>query len=277
MVNQPKKADGFSTAMKTSLPKNREHSEADQIHGTLNSDRIKAVCFDIDGTLCDTDDQFVENIVHMFAPLKPLLPNWNPYPLARQIVMATETPGSYLFGLPDLLGVDGQLAKIGSRLHDLGLGKSPAPYKIIPGALAMLEALHRHYPLALVSARSERNVTRFLDQFHLEPLFQVIVSAQTTRRGKPQPDPLLFAAEKLDLSPDCMVMVGDTTADIKAAVRAGCQSIGVTCGFGTKHELLRQGADLLLSDTPLVMDYLLPAGAHIKKSAGSAPAEGGEG
>ncbi len=277
MVNQPEKADDFSTVMKTSLPQNSEHSEADQIHGSLKAERIKAVCFDMDGTLCDTDDQFVENIVHMFAPLKPLLPNWNPYPLARQIVMATETPGSYLFGLPDLLGVDEQLAEIGSRLHDLGLGKTPTPYKIIPGVLAMLEELHRHYPLALVSARSERNVTRFLDQFQLAPLFQVVVSAQTTRRGKPQPDPLLFAAEQLDLSPDLMVMVGDTTADIKAAVRAGCQSIGVTCGFGTKNELLRQGADLLLSNTPLVMDYLLPAGVRIKNSAGRPPAEGGEG
>jgi len=262
--------------MKISLPQNSEHSDGDQLPGTLNSDRIKAVCFDIDGTLCDTDDQFVENIVHIFGPLKALLPNWNPYPLARQIVMATETPGSYLFGLPDLLGVDGQLAEIGGRLHDLGLGKTPTPYKIIPGVLAMLEELHRHYPLALVSARSERNVSRFLNQFHLDQLFQVVVSAQTTRRGKPQPDPLLFAAEQLQLSPELMVMVGDTTADIKAAVRAGCQSIGVTCGFGTKNELLRQGADLILSDTNLVIDFLFPPRASIKKSPGNAPAEAGE-
>jgi phosphoglycolate phosphatase-like HAD superfamily hydrolase len=44
-------------------------------------------------------------------------------------------------------------------------------------------------------------------------------------------------------------MVGDTVVDIHAGKRAGAQTVGVLCGFGTAGELQRAGADMILENT----------------------------
>jgi phosphoglycolate phosphatase len=52
-------------------------------------------------------------------------------------------------------------------------------------------------------------------------------------------------------------MIGDTTVDIRAGVAAGAQTVGVLCGFGEEPELRRNGANLVLGDTPQLADVLL--------------------
>jgi FMN phosphatase YigB (HAD superfamily) len=58
----------------------------------LDHSRIRALCFDIDGTLSDTDDQFVRKLARRLSPLKFLFPHKDPLPFARRLAMATETP-----------------------------------------------------------------------------------------------------------------------------------------------------------------------------------------
>jgi phosphoglycolate phosphatase-like HAD superfamily hydrolase len=43
-------------------------------------------------------------------------------------------------------------------------------------------------------------------------------------------------------------MIGDTTVDVLAGKRAGAQTVGLLCGFGTEGELRRAGADIILKD-----------------------------
>ena len=52
-------------------------------------------------------------------------------------------------------------------------------------------------------------------------------------------------------------MVGDTPVDIQAGKKAGAQTVGVLCGFGTEKELLRAGADLILKTTSALPEILL--------------------
>jgi phosphoglycolate phosphatase-like HAD superfamily hydrolase len=51
-------------------------------------------------------------------------------------------------------------------------------------------------------------------------------------------------------------MVGDTTADVKSAKRAGAWSAAVLCGFGERHELESCGADIILDSTAELAEYL---------------------
>ena len=55
-------------------------------------------------------------------------------------------------------------------------------------------------------------------------------------------------------------MIGDTTVDILAAKAAGAQSVGVLCGFGERHELARNGADLIVDTTAMLSQVLYPSG-----------------
>lgn len=222
----------------------------------LDIPRITAICFDVDGTLSDTDDVYVHKVERILKPLRSLLPRQDVRYAARRLVMASETPGNFLIGLPDWLGLDDELAKGMEWL----VRHRPPPIKsflLIPGVKTMLQAVAVHYPLAVVSARDETSTRHFLDRFDLTPFFQVIVTGQTAPHTKPYPDPVLYAAEKMHVPASACLMVGDTTVDIRAGRAAGAQTVGVLCGFGEKAELMRRGADLILASTADLARHLL--------------------
>ncbi len=219
--------------------------------------RIHGLCFDVDGTLSDTDDLFVRRLVHWLTPFKFLFANQDPHPFARRLVMATETPGNMVFGLSDRLGIDDEISSIGDFIYRQGLGSAPQPFLLIPGIQHMLEQLSKHYPLSIVSARGRRNTQRFLEQFQLTGYFAYIATAHTCEHTKPFPDPVLWAAQQMNAPPENCLMIGDTVVDIKAGKAAGAQTVGVLCGFGQEDELHKAGADLILPETSLIADILL--------------------
>ena len=221
----------------------------------LNVDKIHAICFDVDGTLSDTDDLFVQRLEKNLRPTRFLLPQQDPYRAARRLVMWSEAPGNFLIGIPDKLGVDGEIITVMEWLNR----RRPRPMKhflLVPGVFEMLQTLSTRYPLAVVSARDESTTRIFLDQFNLTPFFTVIVTGQTAKHTKPYPDPIFYAAEAMAVPPEDCLMVGDTTVDIHAGTAAGAQTVGVLCGFGEEPELRRCGADMILATTPELVQVL---------------------
>jgi phosphoglycolate phosphatase-like HAD superfamily hydrolase len=223
----------------------------------FESERIHGVCFDVDGTLSDTDDMFVRRLVHWLTPLKFLFAHHDPHPFARRLVMATETPGNMVFGLSDRLGIDDEISRFGDFIYRQGLGSSPQPFLLIAGIQHMLAQLSNHFPLSIVSARGRRSTLRFLEQFQLTGYFSCIATAHTCEHTKPFPDPVLWAAQQMGVPPENCLMIGDTVVDIKAGKAAGAQTVGVLCGFGLENELNLAGADLILPETSLITNILL--------------------
>ena len=224
---------------------------------SFDPQRIRGLCFDVDGTLSDTDDMFVQRLAHWLAPFRFLFSASNPRPFARKMVMATETPGNFMLNLADRIGIDDEISNAGDFIYRLGLGRSPHPFLLIQEVRPMLEQLHKHYPLSIVSARGQRSTMRFLEQFQLEQYFVCIATAHTCVHAKPYPDQILWAAERMSVSVDECLMIGDTVVDIKAGRAAGAQTVGVLCGFGHEDELREAGAGLILSETPRIADILL--------------------
>ena len=223
---------------------------------TVDTSHIQALCFDVDGTLSDTDDQFVQRLTRMLRPMGLLFPKKDPRPFARQLVMATESPGNYLLGLPDRLGFDHKLAALGDWIYRIGLGRGTSRFLLVTGVREALTRLQPRYPMAIVSARGERSTRAFLDQFELSPFFQCIVTAQTCSHTKPYPDPIQFASQQMGISPQACLMIGDTTVDIRAGKAAGSQTLGVLCGFGVESELRRAGADMIIPTTSMLTEVL---------------------
>ncbi|GAB4502569.1 MAG: phosphoglycolate phosphatase [Anaerolineales bacterium] len=224
---------------------------------SLDLARIQALCFDVDGTLSDTDDQFVQKLEPFFRPLRPLLPGRDSAHAARRFIMWAEAPGNALIGFPDSLGLDEPLYRFSEWLTR----RRPRPLKhflLIPGVKEMLSSLQARYPLAVVSARDEASTRAFLDQFGLTPFFRVIVTAVSARHTKPYPDPIFYAAQKMGVSPASCLMIGDTPIDIRAGKAARAQTVGVLCGFGEEGELRRLGADAILPSTAALTELLQP-------------------
>ncbi len=221
----------------------------------LNLQKIQALCFDVDGTLSDTDDQYVLKFENFFRPLKFLFKDQDVHHAARRFVMWSETPGNMLMGIPDRFGLDDELAS----LAEWTTRHRPPPLKhfmLIEGVKEMLSALHGQYPMAVVTARGENGTMQFLEQYDLLPFFDVVVSALTAEYTKPYPHPILYAAEKMGVPPENCLMIGDTTVDIRAGKAAGTQTVGVLCGFGEEAELRKHGANLIL-DTTATLDQVL--------------------
>ncbi len=217
----------------------------------LDLSRIKALCFDVDGTLSDTDDLYAQKIVDLLPRF--LFPN--PMQTARRLVMWVESPGNALLSFADTLGIDDEMTAVidwmnRHRQHP------KKKFLLVPGVDKMLAQLHGRYPMAVVSARDEKSTLRFLDQFGLCKYFEVIVTGLSAPHTKPYPDPILLAAQKMGIHPAQCLMIGDTTVDIRAGKAAGAQALGVLCGFGEEPELKQLGADLILKSTSDLADVL---------------------
>jgi N-acetyl-D-muramate 6-phosphate phosphatase len=221
----------------------------------LHVSRIQAICFDVDGTLSDTDDVMVAELAQLLYPFNFLFPGKDLIKVARSIVMETEGTANFLVGLPDRIGLDDEIFALKDWLVRLSK-KKVKPFQIIPGVKEMLAALSQRYPLAVVSARDTTSTMEFLNQFDLVSNFRVIATDQTCKHTKPYPDPILWAAEKMGAAPENCLMVGDTTIDIRAGKAAGTQTIGVLCGFGEEDELRLLEADMILATTPELTQVL---------------------
>ena len=212
--------------------------------------RIRAICFDVDGTLSDTDDQMVAQFVKFLRPVNYLLRK-QPLPfVARRMVMALESPAHLLMGVPDFLGLDEPAAWLFSGINRAIWRRRRNNFLLVSGVREMLQSLRQRYPLAVVSARDAISTRAFLEQYGLLPFFQCIATAQTCYHTKPFPDPILWAARQINVPPGSCLMVGDTSVDMRAGRAAGAQKVGVLCGFGGRAELEKYGADLILATTP---------------------------
>jgi HAD superfamily hydrolase (TIGR01549 family) len=207
----------------------------------------------VDGTLSDTDDYYAQKIAR-FLPRSLLR---DPVHTARRLVMWIESPGNALLGFADRIGMDDEMVALIDWLNRHR--KSPLKkYLIVPGVEEMFKRLHGLYPMSVVSARDEKSTMRFLTQFDLSRYFEVIVTGLSVPHTKPYPDPILLAAQEMEVRPQDCLMIGDTTVDMRAGKAAGAQTVGVLCGFGEEDELRRLGADLILNSTGDVSQLLVP-------------------
>jgi len=210
-------------------------------HPTIPWNTLRAWFFDLDGTLMDTDDQAVETMARRLR----WLGESRAQRLARRLVMLGETPMNHAITLLDMVGLDVLLFAVKSMIG----GPTPPTFRIIPGVLPLVAHLAKRGPLAVVSTRSDEAAAAFLSQHSLTDYFQFLVTQETTRRLKPHPQPILYAAKKLGIPPHQCVMVGERRVDIVAARRAGAWAVGVLCGFGEEPELWRAGAHVVLPTT----------------------------
>jgi N-acetyl-D-muramate 6-phosphate phosphatase len=211
----------------------------------LDLPRIQALCFDVDGTLSDTDDMYARRFAAWIRRISVIR---GPDVVARRLVMWMESPGNALMSLGDAIGLDTYVIPVIDWMYR-NVKHKRSDFLIVPGVAEMLPRLHEHYPLAVISAREERHTMSFLDECGLTAYFDVILTALSAPHTKPYPDPVRLAAKMMGVAPQNCLMIGDTTVDIRAGKSAGAQTVGLLCGFGEKDELSRLGADLILPTT----------------------------
>ena len=219
-------------------------------------DRVDALLFDLDGTLIETDNRWAETLSKKLAPLRRVFRALDVDSVARALVMSIEMPANYAVSILERLGLTPLMSSLADRIRrSKGLATRDG-VDIVEGAEALLESLEGHFQLAVVTTRARREAWAFLRQSGFDRFFPVVVTRQDAFRMKPHPAPIRRAARLLGTKPSRCVMVGDTRMDIRSARRAGAYPVAVLSGFGSRRELERAGAALVLDSVADLPDHL---------------------
>jgi phosphoglycolate phosphatase len=121
---------------------------------------------------------------------------------------------------------------------------SAQPY---PGAADSLRILHdAGLRTAVVTNKHHRFAEALLNRRGLADRVDVVVGGDTCARRKPDPQPLLFACEALQVPPSESLMVGDSVNDVQAARAAGMPVVCVSYGYNEGRDPRTLECDLLL-------------------------------
>jgi len=119
--------------------------------------------------------------------------------------------------------------------------------QMYPGVKETLDKL-KAKKLAIITNKPFKFVTPILKEFKIDGYFDLILGGDSLDEKKPSKKPLLFACEKLNVSPSDTIMVGDSKNDILAAKRAGIKSIAITHGYSQGEDIKGLDADFVVDD-----------------------------
>lgn len=208
-----------------------------------------AVIFDWDGTLMDSTFSIVESIQLASADVGLPVPSTMQ---ASWIIGLSLESGLYK-AVPELTA-DLMPAFIERyRHHFFQRDKS---IKMFDGAVPMLAELRqRTIPISVATGKSRVGLDRVLRAVELVDYFNTTRCADETQ-SKPDPQMLHEIMWELDLEPERVLMVGDTTHDIHMAHNAGMDSLAVTYGAHDVPTLEKSEPTVIVESVPEMREWI---------------------
>jgi len=204
---------------------------------------VKAVLFDLDGTLLDTlaDIASCTNLIRAELGLPP-----HPKEAYKHFVgdgltelMVRAFPARALRGP----GLQARAQRF-EELYEAHSMDETQPY---PGVDRMLDGVARRgLPMAVVSNKPQRFTQECVSRLLPRWRFDVVRGARPNVPLKPAPAGPLAAARAMSVRPGAVLYLGDTGVDMKAAAAAGMFAVGALWGFRDAAELERFGARALI-------------------------------
>jgi len=116
------------------------------------------------------------------------------------------------------------------------------------------------YPLGCVTNKVAQFTEPLLRDLGVRDYFDIVISGDTLPRKKPDPLPLLHAAERFGIAPSDALMVGDSVSDVKAARAAGFSIVCMSYGYN-------HGIDIRTAEPDAVLDSLIEIRGLLEETA----------
>ena len=207
---------------------------------------IKAILFDLDGTLFRTDPELSDAINLMLTDLKmPILKKDKiknfigkgaKNLINESLKTASQEDTSVFYKKAEKLFVHHYSTIVGNSKMYYGVENTINYFKS-QGIL-----------LGCVTNKPETFTSILMIQSGLSEFFDVVVSGDTTDRKKPDPLPIQYALEKIKIRPKNTIMVGDSCVDIEAGFAAGTYVVTVPYGYQYRESILSDKVDYALSN-----------------------------
>ena len=213
---------------------------------------LRAVLFDLDGTLLDTAPDMV-------GALNALLRENSLAPLPFETVRGGVSHGAARVvrtGFPD---ADPQhFAALQRRFLEIYRSALSRETRLFPGMDQVLETLARKgLKAGIVTNKAAWLTDPLLEQLGLRQRFICVVSGDTLAQRKPDPLPLLHAAKLAEAGPGECIYVGDAECDVQAAHRAGMPALVANYGYLLPEEdSAAWGGDAYLDKPTDLLDWL---------------------
>jgi pyrophosphatase PpaX len=210
--------------------------------------RFPVVLFDLDGTVIDSGAIILASMRH-----------------AAREVLGVEPPEDELMAAVGGPGLEAQMRALAPdrveelvfsyRAHNEPLHDELVCCAGVDDVLVRLKDEGRR--LGIVSAKRRATIELAFAKIPLAHLFDVVVGGDETMRHKPQPEPLLLAAERLGADPIDCAYVGDSPFDIRAAKAAAMHAVAVTWGgIHPRERLEREEPDAIVDTAEELFDVL---------------------
>ena len=133
--------------------------------------------------------------------------------------------------------------------------------KLYPGAQQGLQYLKQAgYRLGCVTNKPARYTEPLLKALGVDHYFELIVSGDTLAKKKPDPAPLIYAADQLSTPPQLSLIVGDSINDVQAGRSAGFQVVCVNYGYNHGKDIREAHPDAVIDSLAQLEELLIHPG-----------------
>ena len=210
----------------------------------------KLLIFDLDGTLINSAPDLSLAVNHMLQTLNrdtfsdDSIHGW--VGNGAQILVQRALSGQSKIDENLDIDLSTKALDIFLTFYAENLCNSTVAYPHVPVSLKILKGMG--YRLAIVTNKPFAFVAPILEGLEISDLFELVLGGDSLPKKKPDPAPLLYVCEKLGVSVEESVMVGDSKNDILAANACGMQSVGVTYGYNYGESIGIYQPDIIIDN-----------------------------
>ena len=205
----------------------------------MSSPAYRAVVFDMDGVLADSEPTYLEAANVVLASLGKHLSE------EQALTFMGRSVRHSWRGIMELLGLEGSVEDYVYQYDEVLVSLLSRPRPTLPGVRELLGELERRgLPRALVTSSWQGWVDALLGAIGLIGAFPVVVTEEQVENAKPAPEPFLKAAALLGIEPAACIAIEDTPSGIQAAKAANMYAVQVRAASTAFPPI--EGADLVL-------------------------------
>lgn len=189
--------------------------------------KIKAVLFDLDGTLLDTAPDFITTVNQLRREEQhAALPD-------EQIRRTVSNGARALVSMAFDIGFDHpEFPRLLDRLLVIYSGQLADRTAPFPGIPELLEELAKiNMPWGIVTNKAQRFTQPIMAALNFNPAPATVICPDDVKNTKPDPEPLLLACRQLGCEPGEALYIGDHKRDVECGKRAGSPTIAAAYGY----------------------------------------------